>query len=129
MRLRPVTYNYDVRMTDKLTGVDSKIALLDPDAKKLYYEAVAEKEKITYSGFIAQEVESAANSIGYNFSGVGKPKAENSIYGLAYSEFVVPIVKSVQQQQSMIEYQQALIEKLKARIDQMQLELDALKKK
>ena len=116
-------------MMDKLTGVDTKIGQMDPDAKKIYYQAVADKEKIKYSGFIAQEVESAANATGYNFSGLSKPQNDKSIYGLAYSEFVVPLVKSVQEQQNMISEQQALIEKLNARIDQMQKELNTLKAK
>ena len=129
MRLRPVTYNYDVRKADQLTGADKKIEQLDPEARKQYDNAAAAKEKIRYTGFIAQEVESAANTIGYDFSGVSKPSGPNSIYGLAYSDFVVPLVKSVQEQQTMIEAQKALIEKMNTRMEQMQHELDELKKK
>jgi hypothetical protein len=33
---------------------------------------------------------------------VDKPKNENDMYGLRYSEFVVPLVKAVQEQQQMI---------------------------
>jgi hypothetical protein len=54
------------------------------------------------SGFIAQEVEQAAQSIGYNFHGVDKPKNETTHYGLRYASFVVPLVKAVQEQQDMI---------------------------
>ena len=54
------------------------------------------------TGFIAQEVEKAAHEVNYNFSGVGKPKDENGIYSLRYSEFVVPLVKAVQEQQKII---------------------------
>ena len=38
----------------------------------------------------------------YDFSGVDKPKNENDMYGLRYSEFVVPLVKAMQEQQQMI---------------------------
>ena len=54
-------------------------------------------------GFIAREVEAAAKEIGYNFSGVDKPKNDKDIYGLRYAEFVVPLVKGMQEQQEMIE--------------------------
>ena len=129
MRLRPVTYNYDVRKADQLTGIDQKIQRLNPEERNLYETAAAAKEKIRYTGFIAQEVESAANAIDYDFSGITKPNGENTVYGLAYSEFVVPLVKSVQEQQSMIEAQHALIEKLNARVEQLQKEMDELKNK
>jgi hypothetical protein len=129
MQLRPVTYNYDVHKMDQLSGADGKIAMLDPESKKKYESAAAIKEHIKYSGFIAQEVESAANSVGYDFSGITKPQGENTIYGLSYDQFVVPLVKSVQEQQNMIDAQKALIEKLNARLDQLQKEMDELKSK
>lgn len=77
------------------------------------------------SGFIAQEVETVAKSIGYSFNGIVKPQTENDFYSLRYSEFVVPLVKAVQEQQQMIESQKADIEELKA---QVQLLLQAVKK-
>ena len=49
------------------------------------------------AGRVAQEVESAANSVGYDFSGVDKPKTADGLYGLRYSEFVVPLVKAIQE--------------------------------
>ena len=60
------------------------------------------KEKIIYSGFIAQEVEKAAREAGYDFSGVDKPKNEKDLYGLRYADFVVPLVKAIQEQQQTI---------------------------
>lgn len=38
-------------------------------------------EKIKFTGFIAQEVEAAAEKIGYDFSGVDKPANDKSFYG------------------------------------------------
>src|SRR6202007_5880 len=35
--------------------------------------------------------------------GVAKPENANSMYGLRYSEFVVPLVKTVQEQQKFID--------------------------
>jgi hypothetical protein len=65
------------------------------------------------SGFIAQEVEAAANGIGYEFSGIVKPQKDNNFYSLRYSEFVVPLVKAVQEQQEQIETLQKEVDKLK----------------
>mgnify|MGYP002354806687 FL=1 len=58
---------------------------------------------IRQSGFIAQEVEKAAKETGYDFNGVHIPQNENDNYSIAYSQFVVPLVKAVQEQQKMIE--------------------------
>jgi hypothetical protein len=44
----------------------------------------------------AQDVEAAASSINYDFSGVDKPKNDKDIYGLRYSDYVMPLVKAVQ---------------------------------
>jgi uncharacterized coiled-coil DUF342 family protein len=49
------------------------------------------------TGFVAQEVEQAANELNYAFSGVDAPKNENDFYGLRYAEFVVPLAKAVQE--------------------------------
>ncbi|HEV8538733.1 MAG TPA: hypothetical protein VGR15_07395, partial [Bacteroidota bacterium] len=39
----------------------------------------------------------AAKELGYDFSGVDAPKNEKDFYGLRYAEFVVPLVKAVQE--------------------------------
>jgi len=35
--------------------------------------------------------------VGYEFSGLGKPKNEHDIYSLGYASFVVPLVKGMQE--------------------------------
>ncbi|MFK5855899.1 MAG: tail fiber domain-containing protein [Bacteroidota bacterium] len=111
MALRPVTYNLDVNKKNEFLGIDKK----DIDQK-----SVAEKSKIRQSGFIAQEVEQTALEVGYDFSGVDAPKNENDYYGLRYAEFVVPLVKAVQEQQQMIEQQQQIIEDLIIKIEELE---------
>ena len=71
---------------------------------------------ILQTGFIAQEVEQAAKESNYDFSGVDKPKNENDFYGLRYAEFVVPMVKAMQEQQKIIEDQKAKIDSLEKRL-------------
>ena len=73
-----------------------------------------------FSGFAAQEVEAAASASGYDFSGVDKPKNANDFYGLRYGDFVVPLVKGMQEQQKMIEDQRASIEAMQKRLDEQE---------
>jgi len=81
------------------------------------------------SGFIAQEVETAANSIGYQFSGIVKPQNDSDFYSLRYSEFVVPLVKAVQEQQKLIEDQQKLLGAKDAKILEIEKRLLLLEQK
>lgn len=98
-KLVPVTYNLDLNAIDRiiqkpqLKGKDEKI--IQPSSQEL--SARAEKEKIIYSGFIAQDVEKAAKELNYDFSGVDVAKNDKDLYGLRYAEFVVPLVKAVQE--------------------------------
>ena len=90
---------------------------------KLSAEEIASKQaqsQIVYTGFIAQEVEQAAKETGYDFSGVDAPKNDKGMYGLRYAEFVVPLVKAVQEQQQMIQKQQQLIQDLQKRIEELE---------
>ena len=115
MRLRPVTYQLDMnRLSTDLKEDQRKdkngnitTAPTENDIKPRN-----EKSQIVYTGFIAQEVEKAAQEVGFNFSGVDAPKNENDFYGLRYAEFVVPLVKAVQEQQKIIEELTKRIEEL-----------------
>jgi hypothetical protein len=77
-------------------------------------------EQIKFSGFLAQEVESAAQASHYDFSGLTKPKKESELYTLSYESFVVPLVKAVQEQQSIIESQNQKISNLETRLDALE---------
>ncbi|MFZ1675632.1 MAG: hypothetical protein WAT91_00085 [Saprospiraceae bacterium] len=48
-------------------------------------------------------MEDAASQINFDFSGIDAPQHPNDIYGLRYAEFVVPLVKAVQEQQLQID--------------------------
>lgn len=65
-----------------------------------------------YNGFIAQEVEAAAQKVGQSFSGVVPPASERGYYSLRYAEFTVPLVKATQEQQQIINAQQEKIDQL-----------------
>ncbi len=92
MALKPVTYNLDVE------GLQNKLY----KDKKLYEEEITARANAIQTGFIAQDVEAAAKKLAYDFSGVDAPKNATDMYGLRYAEFVVPLVKAVQEQQQLI---------------------------
>ena len=73
------------------------------DTDKKMLAALLQKETMQQTGFVAQEVEAAAKELGYDFSGIDKPQNDKGQYGLRYAEFVVPLVKAMQEQQQMIE--------------------------
>ena len=105
LRLRPVTYQFDAkRFSAFMHGqVDNE------DVTRASYD---EATSVRRTGFIAQEVEKAANESGYDFSGVNKPKAATDHYSLSYESFVVPLVKAVQEQQQVIEQLKQQVETL-----------------
>lgn len=112
-KLRPVTYNLDATGLDNfLHRNQSTEKQMSGAAKASMDKALREKEQIRFTGFVAQEVEKSAKELGFNFSGVDAPKNVNDVYGLRYSDFVVPLVKAVQEQQAIIDKQQQQIDNL-----------------
>ena len=90
-RLRPVTYTVDTKsLAEKYYKVKPAMGAAANKANR-------------HTGFIAQEVEQSATALGFSFSGVDKPEQSDKLYGLRYADFVVPLVKAVQEQQQQIE--------------------------
>ena len=92
-RLRPVTYYRSIKAMTEITE----------NKEVSNYPGKYDVEKIKFTGFIAQDVEQAAKASGYNFSGITIPKNSRELYTLSYEQFVVPLVKAVQEQQKEIE--------------------------
>ncbi|MFN0175914.1 MAG: tail fiber domain-containing protein [Saprospiraceae bacterium] len=104
-RLRPLTYILDrnkIRQTLKQEQVESSVA--EPRS----------------TGFLAQEVEEAAKAVGFDFSGVDKPKNEQDFYGLRYAEFTVPLVKAVQELDAENKALKVLVADLTRRLDALE---------
>jgi len=117
LKLKPVTYHLNIAMINKSLGQEYN----QDDAIR------SGKENIVYTGFLAQDVEQAAKEIGFDFSGVDKPKNENGFYGLRYAEFTVPLVKAVQELHlKNIELQQT-IDNQNIKIFDLQKQFDELK--
>ncbi|MCF6172165.1 MAG: hypothetical protein L3J66_14440, partial [Bacteroidales bacterium] len=64
--------------------------------------------------------EQAALECNYDFSGVTPAKTENELYSVSYSQFVVPLVKAVQEQQQQIESLKNENSILKARLEKIE---------
>jgi len=91
-------------------------------------QALQEKSAITYTGFVAQDVEKAADSVGFTFSGVDKPKdANQGFYGLRYGDFVVPLVKAVQELSASRNSKDSAINALQGKFDSLESQINALR--
>ncbi len=121
-KLRPVVYNFDTRKFEAFARNGM------PEAQQAAFAAVNNSglSGIRQSGFIAQEVEQAARQAGYNFNGIHIPENDNDHYSLAYSQFVVPLVKGMQEQQQMIATLEALVAVQEERMARLEALLKAL---
>ncbi|MFC2102660.1 tail fiber domain-containing protein [Bacteroidota bacterium] len=107
MKLRPVTYHWKIRELNDHLGTSK-----DAFSSETMQRAIDQQEAIVYTGFLAQEVEKAAKETSFDFSGVHAPDNDQAPYSISYAEFVVPLVKAVQEQQKLIEKLQKRIEEL-----------------
>ena len=106
-QLRPVSYTVDHAALVKSHNVPDSIA------KQL---SAARKSDIRQTGFVAQEVEATIKKGNYRFNGVKAPENEKDHYSLRYGEFVVPLVKAVQELTAIMNQQQIEIEALKEKL-------------
>jgi len=111
LRLRPVTYHINNKAITAITGNKETQDFAGKD----------DGEKIKYSGFLAQEVEKASKDAGYDFSGYTAPKNKWSLYTVSYEQFVVPLVKAMQEQQKIILNQQKQIYLLQKRLTALEI--------
>lgn len=117
-KLRPVTYKLDMDKVASYLGTsESERKTIDE----------TEGAQLIHTGFIAQEVEKAAEELNYDFSGVDKPKNSTDYYGLRYAEFTVPLIKAVQEQQKMIDEKDKKMDQLQQNLAKQQAELNELK--
>jgi hypothetical protein len=95
-QLRPVSYIVDNESINKFLGI--------PDSIRTQLSK-AENAPKRQTGFIAQEVENIIKKTGYAFDGVEVPQSEHDHYSIRYAEFVVPLVKAVQELTAKVEMQ------------------------
>lgn len=69
--------------------------------KTVSYNYIADENKTRYDGFIAQDIEKLMTDLRVPFSGL--KKSDDGMLSLAYSDFVMPLVNAIQEQQKEIE--------------------------
>jgi len=118
-KLHPVSYNYNMDAIARFEKTPDSLRLKDAELLKT---------KEVQTGFIAQEVEAAAKEAGFNFHGVVKPHTNDALYAIRYSEFVVPLVKSVQELDSKNEILDIQIQEQQTEIELLKKEIQEIKK-
>jgi len=93
-QLRPVSYVVDDQAINKFLRITDHNVPQDNAART----AVTRQ-----TGFIAQEVEAVIKKTGFVFGGVEVPQNDGDHYSIRYAEFVVPLVKAVQELSKEIE--------------------------
>ncbi len=98
--LRPVTYNLNIasqslsaRM-NTATSSNEKANKFLQAANNIRHDVNNQMGQLRFTGLIAAEVDSVANTLHYNFRGVDK---NGTTWGLRYAEFVMPLIKAVQE--------------------------------
>ena len=136
-KLTPVTYTLDIdgieakmhkekpSMPVTLAGGPGSSSSADDPVMK---QAQQEKSAVTYTGFVAQDVEKAADSLNFVFSGIDKPKdANQSFYGLRYGDFVPPLVKAVQELSKSSESKDSAIDAVVTAEDSLRMQMASLR--
>lgn len=142
LNLTPVSYQYNTaklvkeqqttlkKLTKSRTN-QSRESLKEENKlnenKAAEIKAAQAKDKIRYTGFLAQEVEKVANEADYkDFSGVVKPDVNGGKYALRYAEFVVPLVGAMQEQQKQIAERNQRIEQLESDVTELKELLNSI---
>ncbi|MEO5571927.1 MAG: tail fiber domain-containing protein [Bacteroidia bacterium] len=116
-KLNPVTYNLNIHRQNELCGISDTAQ----------WEGKYDIEKITQTGFLAQEVEQAAKENNYDFNGVRAPHGNGKLYSIQYASFVVPLVKAVQELNTENENLKSELEMIKSVLsDEQQQKLKSL---
>lgn len=108
-KLRPVTYKMNTE------ALDDFIIQNMPDSLKTAHKTgmdFAPSMAMLHSGFIAQEVELAAQEVGFASTIVRAPANANEPYAISYAEIVVPLVKAVQELSKTVDSLEAKTESL-----------------
>nr|MBP6680062.1 tail fiber domain-containing protein [Saprospiraceae bacterium] len=125
LKLKPVTYNVRPKELHHIWGSPDSLA------NKIDH---SETEQIRFIGFLAQDVEKAAQESGFNFPGIDIPRNSHEVYALRYTDFIMPMVKAMQemhtttiQLQSEVKSQQLLVDVLVQQNEDLLQQLNLVK--
>ncbi|MEO6130914.1 MAG: tail fiber domain-containing protein, partial [Saprospiraceae bacterium] len=112
LKLKPVTYNVRPVELHKIWGTpDSLVNKIDH----------SQIEQQTQIGFLAQDVETAAKEAGFDFPGIDVPRNDKEVYTLRYVDFIMPIVKSVQELNNKVDQLEKENAQLKEKVGQSEI--------
>jgi len=112
MRLTPVSYQQDPARLQQIWQPAAYLQTSNPD-----YTDIRKKRFI---GFLAQDVEKAAHAAGFDFPGIDVPQTNTDVYTLRYVDFIMPMVKAMQEQQGIIQTQQYQMKEQQEQIAELQ---------
>ncbi len=120
LKLEPVSYNFNRLKYAQHIGEP-----LDTDRER----SLTEKSQNRSVGFIAQDVEKIIQQTGFSsFDAVHAPTNDRDNYSMGYGQFVVPLVKAVQELNEQNNAQQQLIEKQNLTIEELMKRIENLEK-
>ncbi|MGN6495438.1 MAG: tail fiber domain-containing protein [Agriterribacter sp.] len=128
-KLKPITYTLDLDAAERMMNMPAdKSNAGKPTTALSQSEQMArqEKQKVVYTGFIAQDVEKAAKELHYDFSGVDAAKSEKALYGLRYTDFIMPIVKALQELSKLNDSTTEVVRRLQDEMDAQSKEIALL---
>lgn len=119
--LRPVTYNLNlvgqtVKVAGNIPSNNSKVSSFLKTANSMTTEVSKQIGEIRFTGLLANEVATAANALDYDFSGIDK---NGTTTGLRYAEFVMPLIKAVQELSKKNDEKDKKINDLQQQIDDL----------
>ena len=108
-RLEPVSYILDNNDFDNFLKIPDSLRIKSKNAP------------VIQSGFVAQDVEKLLADMGItNFNGLNIPQNKNDYYSIRYAEFVVPLVKAVQELSALDKEKELKIELLEEKINRLE---------
>jgi hypothetical protein len=120
LKLRPVSYNENPEVLHQIWGTPDSLL------KKIDHKQI---QNTRFVGLLAQEVEEAMKASGYpHFTGIDIPKNEKEVYSLRYVDFMMPMIKAIQEQQKLIESQKQEIANLKTKNENLEAKLAEIEK-
>jgi predicted RNase H-like nuclease (RuvC/YqgF family) len=115
-----VSYNENPEVLHQIWGTPDSLL------KKIDHKQI---QNTRFVGLLAQEVEEAMKASGYpHFTGIDIPKNEKEVYSLRYVDFMMPMIKAIQEQQKLIESQKQEIANLKTKNENLEAKLAEIEK-
>jgi hypothetical protein len=107
-KLEPVTYHVDRNWVEKMEQMD--------EVKNAFHLPATQADKVRHTGLKAQMLKKAIAETGLESDIVDAPENEDGVYGVRYELLVVPLVKTIQEQQQKIAVVQKMIQEMQQQL-------------